>query len=565
MNFTDTDLMMLEQLTYVSGDACKLAEVTATQVPGETVGDRLSVFTEDALQKLEESGAEGQQWAAIIRYIQGNEDMCRLVQGEQFKDENGTTLATAYYYGPPKSGDSIVTFHGTSTAEHWYDNATGLGTSDTEAQKKALEYINSLPYDNITVVGHSKGGNLSQYVTITCDKVNRCVSMDGQGFSQEFIDKYWAEINLKGDKITNYSLSTDFVHILLYPIPNSKQDYCTGDRVDSVVENHYSNSFFQYETTYVDGKPVTVFKMEDGQPVIYNNQLENEMMAYLHEFTCFVLATMPADERVEMGDYVGNILKLAMTGTPVDGYTNVVDYLMSDEEKLSKFIAYLIKYLETYNLSEEDLRSLMSMLGLNDIVTAIDEFYAENKGLCDVAIGVGEGLLAFLLKQLGDGKEDKIIEALLEKLQDYLADEKGIELPISIKETWQNVEAEYIAIPDPPANANQNVQVRQGKEYQYTRAVYNALMSTFNSFSRMDSVNISQWSGYSNQTWYTKLFIGTFILGINKYNRKLADIVSAAKNKTDEAFQAVSEVDRTCAQKVGEQVSAVNVLVLASR
>lgn len=553
MNFEDTDLMMLEQLTYVSGDACKLAGVTATQVPGETVGERLAVFTEEALQTLEKRGAEGQQWAAIIRYIQGNDDMCRLVQGEQFKDENGKTLATAYYYGPPKSGDSIVTFHGTSTAEHWYDNGTGLGTSDTEAQKKALEYINSLPYDDITVVGHSKGGNLSQYVAITSDKVNRCVSMDGQGFSQEFLDKYWAEINLKGDKITNYSLSNDFVHILLYPIPNSKQDYCTGDRVDSVVENHYSNSFFHYETTYINGKPVTVLKIENGKLVIYNGQEENEMMTYLHEFTCFVLATMPPDERVEIGDYVGNILKLAMTGTPVEGYTDVFDYLISDKEMLSKVIAYLVKYMEVYNLSEEDLRSLMSMLGMDELVAQIDEIYEEHTFVCNQLLNDGESILMFFLRNLTDGKDDHIIETIL----GWLSPE--------IKDIWQRVEDEHVNIPTPPPNANQNAQIRQGKEYQYSRAVYNALMSTYNNFTRIDAVNISQWSGYSNQKWYTKLFVGTFISGINKYNRKLFEIVSAAKTRTDEAFQAVTDADRTCAQKVGEQVSAVNVLVLASR
>lgn len=37
-------------------------------------------------------------------------------------------------------------------------------------------------YDSITVTGHSKGGNKAQYVTVLSDKVDRCISMDGQGF-----------------------------------------------------------------------------------------------------------------------------------------------------------------------------------------------------------------------------------------------------------------------------------------------------------------------------------------------------------------------------------------------
>ena len=66
------------------------------------------------------------------------------------------------------------------------------------------------------------------YVAITSDKVTRFVAYYGQGFSQEFIDKYWAEIQAKGEFITEYSLSTDYVHVLLFPVPNSKQVYCQG-------------------------------------------------------------------------------------------------------------------------------------------------------------------------------------------------------------------------------------------------------------------------------------------------------------------------------------------------
>ncbi len=559
MNFTDEDLMMLEQLTYIDG---------APQVPGETVGQRLAVFNEEKLLELEKS-EEGQQQAAIIRYIQSRPDMCGLRQGEQFKDEHGTTLATAYYYdkdGAKDTSTSLVTFHGTATPEHWFDNATGLGTSDTEAQKAALEYINSLPYDDITVVGHSKGGNLSQYVTILSDKVNRCVSMDGQGFSQEFIDKYWGEINLKGDKIVNYSLTTDYVHILLYPIPNSKQDYCAGDRIAEPIQHHFANSFFHYYTTTDEnGNSITVIDTRNGQPVVYNNQTENEMMTYLHRFTCFVLATMPVNEREKMGIYIGNILKLGITGQPVNGYDNVWDYIMSDEEMLSKVIAYLIKYMELYNPSEEELRALMSMLGLTDFVEAIDEYYEENKTACNILIGTSESLLSFLLKQLGDGKDDKIIEALLDGVEKYLSKKKGIKFPIGLKETWKNVENEYVSIPKPNKNANQNIGIRQEKEYDYSVEVYHALIDTYNQFAQVGSEELSQWNGYSMQNWYSKLFINTFVAGINRYNWKLENIVTEARSKTEKTFDMMADVDRLFAKEIAQQIADLNILILSTR
>lgn len=570
---TDTELMMLEQMTYINA-ACDIVDIPASQVTGDTIKDRLLVFDENAIRKLEESGAEGQQWAAIIKYIQGNDEINSLVQAETFKDSNGTVLATSYYHkDDPSSG--FVTFNGTTTANNWYDNGTGFGTSDTEVQKEALEYIDSLPFDNIEVVGHSKGGNLAQYVTITSDKITRCVSMDGQGFSQEFLDKYWAEIELRGGCITNYSLSGDFVHILLYPIPNAKQDYCTGDRVDSVVENHYANSFFQYETTFdANGNPVTVLKVDsEGNPYIINNQKENEMMTYLHEFTCFALSTMPADERVEMGDYIGNILKLTFSGEPkepvvgADGkvYTDVLEYVFSDEEMFCKLIAYVIKYMETYNLTEAEVRQLLSLLGMDSFMQAIDEYYAENKIACDIIIGSAESILMFLLKNITDGKEDKIIEAILRDILPYFLSNAGIEIDYDLASVWQNIEEEYVNIPNVKPGANQNISIRVGRTYKYTDEVYAILQHSIDVLERFAAPNLSAWSKYVEFKWYESLFVHVFIECVDKYNTKVYDLCSDGKRSVLFAFDAVEKIDSDCAQKIYEIVSDINVLVLGTQ
>ncbi len=86
--------------------------------------------------------------------------------------------------------NATVIFRGTCGDFEWDDNSKGGTQPDTIQQKKALEYIEGLKeYDNITVSGHSKGGNKSQYVAIESDKVDRCVSFDGQGFSKEFLER----------------------------------------------------------------------------------------------------------------------------------------------------------------------------------------------------------------------------------------------------------------------------------------------------------------------------------------------------------------------------------------
>ena len=47
---------------------------------------------------------------------------------------------------------------------------------DTPLQKSCKEFvdeiINTNNYNNIITLGHSKGGNLAQYVAIKCDKIN---------------------------------------------------------------------------------------------------------------------------------------------------------------------------------------------------------------------------------------------------------------------------------------------------------------------------------------------------------------------------------------------------------
>ena len=90
-----------------------------------------------------------------------------------------------------------MVFRGTGSGR-WYDNGQGLYEDASKYQKVALRYfedtLRALDIDNIgssvrlVVTGHSKGGNLSQFVTFNSkyrDYVNCCISFDGQGFSPE--------------------------------------------------------------------------------------------------------------------------------------------------------------------------------------------------------------------------------------------------------------------------------------------------------------------------------------------------------------------------------------------
>ena len=87
--------------------------------------------------------------------------------------------------------DVNIVFRGTGNAYEWRDNGKGGYVSETEQQLRAAKYVEDLPSewgDAMTVTGHSKGGNKAQFVTIATNRIAKCVSYDGQGFSKEFLE-----------------------------------------------------------------------------------------------------------------------------------------------------------------------------------------------------------------------------------------------------------------------------------------------------------------------------------------------------------------------------------------
>lgn len=125
-------------------------------------------------------------------------------------------------YANDDESDATLVFRGTGgTYKAWKDNVLGEYQVDTKLQTLASDFVKyeCAEFENITVTGHSKGGNLSQYVTIVCgSQIDRCVSFDGQGFGKNFISEYEEEIDCARGKITSISAFNDFVNILLTPV-----------------------------------------------------------------------------------------------------------------------------------------------------------------------------------------------------------------------------------------------------------------------------------------------------------------------------------------------------------
>jgi len=118
--------------------------------------------------------------------------------------------------------NAVVIFRGTCGDKEWLDNAYGLVVSDSRQQVISSDYVRRMREDeglgirHLTVAGHSKGGNKAQYATIVLPRgyVDQCVSINGQGFSPEFVRKYESEINQKKDLIILLAEKRDCVNCL---------------------------------------------------------------------------------------------------------------------------------------------------------------------------------------------------------------------------------------------------------------------------------------------------------------------------------------------------------------
>lgn len=540
MYLTDEQITLLEQLSYINEDVAREAEVTLG--PYDSVENLLQQFDEEALQKLENqhntvSWVETEKWAALIRQIKSDKSLYNL----KIVNKNDDVSAMCFV-SPSDPDNAIVIFRGSNGKEEWIDNGKGLGTSDTQYQKMALDYIENLPYDSITVTGHSKGGNKAQYVTILSDKVDRCISMDGQGFSQEFIDKYSAEIRQKADCIKNYYLDGDFVNILMFPVPGAEQICIKGDQSVAGANNHCASSFYHY------------YQAEDGHWYIQcdgDNQVvmapgtRADVMEYLHNFTTFMLNVMPLEDREKVGTYLGNILALQMVDearVEVNGtvytHSDVLKYALSDPEMFATVMAYMMKYIEAYNVTGDEVNTLIEvMTGKESFLGSVQE------PLVNTVIEKIGDLLNLTMNQIRDGKDDPVISPLLGLLGKLLSLILGY--TVDLEKIWKQTEEEYHDIPGfDAATARNNASCKNACIRDFSERTYNILMQAIADAGADTYESVSGWKKYAGEDWYDTLLIPNAVRGINLYAEKVAETSRICRESVERIYGQADQADR---------------------
>ncbi len=199
-------------------------------------------------------------------------------------------------------GSISVTFRGTGNGE-WIDNGEGLsGIPEentyityknngatiqrktiphdyaTDQQVEALNWFYNIASKNnwnnltdITVSGHSKGGNKAQFIAIHSDLVNECYTFDGQGFSPESLsslkEQYGKEYENRRHKIRSFSADNDYVNVL-------------GERLMPKTNIYYlkSKGGLHYLESLIDNNGKFYPQCEQGKLSAYVESVSEELM-----------------------------------------------------------------------------------------------------------------------------------------------------------------------------------------------------------------------------------------------------------------------------------------------
>lgn len=220
MSYSEKELLMLSNFVYLDAS---LQDGTVSEILSQYMTPE-GTFTEESVRMAGcGGGLDLEQVSELFTQMKAECDanpngFGNLSAARRLEESDVRGVC----YTDRSNQEPVVVFRGTGgTTEAWQDNMYGGFQNDTRLQKVAADFVRYEcgSFDNITVTGHSKGGNLSQYVTVmNSDKISACVSFDGQGMNDDFIKVNSSLISAASGKIKSISAHNDFVNILLTSI-----------------------------------------------------------------------------------------------------------------------------------------------------------------------------------------------------------------------------------------------------------------------------------------------------------------------------------------------------------
>lgn len=407
---TTEQVLLLNNLMYMENEG-SLTEIASITEP-TTVAEIIKDVNFSKLDNNTDYGSfmTGADWKNIVTAVKNDPQLMNMEIVSTNRDNaTGGGGGESALFVDPSTNEAVVVYRGTDSYE-WKDDFVGGGKTSqpdgvsTIQQSNALDWYQSLDldgYSNVTVSGHSKGGNKAKYVAILDDSVDRCLSFDGQGFSDEFYAKYEDAIARNQSKIHNNNVEGDFVNLLLNDIGATTfykgYDYGKG----GFAENHCPNTFLNF------GENGT-FTMTEGT--------RDPNMAALDEFLNSYLRTLSPDDKAQTLDLLGQMVEDGFNKADLNTILNNLSN-GDNADLAANLLAYTFKYASENDDFLGIVKKVFTDMGWEDYCKFVDVagYILDWKYFDEVLGFLGKGL-------------DKIPSWMMTLLLAYLYDKTGVYL-----------------------------------------------------------------------------------------------------------------------------------------
>ena len=252
------ETILLNTLMYMNADSLNdniWPLCNPQKYEGKTISDWIEKVDYRNIidDEMYDASMTGREWKNVINAVKQDDTLMNMkIMTTHIDNAEGGGEGFSALFVDERNSEAVVAFRGTQGPDEWYDNFVGGNVVETPEQRNALEWYKDIyntynleSYGTVTVSGHSKGGNKSKFITIMDDTVDRCVSIDGQGFSDKFYLENSYQIAKNQDKIQNHNIDYDPVNLMLNDIGD--KTYYVGQGIDGYMENHAPNSFLKFD------------------------------------------------------------------------------------------------------------------------------------------------------------------------------------------------------------------------------------------------------------------------------------------------------------------------------
>lgn len=466
----------------------------------KTKGDKTvkEILEDIDMKKCTTCEMSPKEWQDIKDQVLADKELASLKVTNAARDDKGAGMA-CFVDG---SGQAYAVFQGTAGGE-WKDNFDAAGMVESEQQKRALEWIDKLPYDDIIVSGHSKGGNKAMYVSVLSDKVKECYAFDGQGFSYEFCEQYKELILKNKHKINLICHSDDYVNILLINIAGNTK--YVDRRIKNAIKAHCPNSML----------------LADENGNLWPGD-QNTFMAMMNGFILYFMEHATPDERKFVFDTLGDIaaVYLGNEGENADINKQIKTF---GPEAGEIILHYMSKYLAEIKLKNPELFFKYKVAFCRFVKEAVDGITHIDALIMIMFPGIiGVTLVYGTSVEVLAGIFDSISNGSLEVVY-------GVLFKTYVKLDWCR---------------------------DFSEKTKRRLIETIREIDNEKFWDVEHWDCWYRIEKKAKLLdIRNYTANVNEYHRKIMDINDTSVDTIKEIFDKVYSIDRRYAKYMQENVS----------